>query len=85
MDRDFKVGDRVRIRSWDDMVKEYGLDWEGDIPTPCYFFIDKMRILCGVEATITKIDDEKVTLDQFDKHKDEGGKWNYSIFMIEKI
>ena len=86
MDRDFKVGDRVRIRSWDDMAKEYGLDWEGDIGTSYYCFVKEMRNMCGVEATISKIyDDEEVILDQFDKYKDEGRRWKYSISMIEKV
>lgn len=28
-----QVGDFVMIRSWDDMVKEFGTDSYGDIPT----------------------------------------------------
>lgn len=30
--REFKVGDRVRIKDWDDMVREFGApDSDGDI------------------------------------------------------
>lgn len=28
-----QVGDFVMIRPWDDMVKEFGTDYHGDIPT----------------------------------------------------
>lgn len=28
---EFKVGDRVRIRQWEDMEKEFGTDLFGDI------------------------------------------------------
>lgn len=29
----FRPGDTVTIRAWDDMVKEFGTDSYGDIPT----------------------------------------------------
>lgn len=53
----FKVGDRVRFRSWDDMKREFGVD-----PTDCrqsisiqggkITFSKYMRPLCGTYATI---------------------------------
>lgn len=53
----FKVGDRVRFRSWDDMESEFGVD-----PTDCsqsisiqggkITFSKYMRPLCGTYATI---------------------------------
>ena len=85
MNRNFKVGDRVRIRNWDDMTKEYGLDWEENIATPYYFFVQEMGILCGVEATITEISGEHIVLNNFSEYEDFAKMWNYSIFMIEKI
>lgn len=51
----FAVGERVRIRQWDDMVEEYGERPGGDILPPgisCYF-VSSMRDLCGKTFTIT--------------------------------
>ena len=50
----FKVGDRVRFRSWDDMESEFGLepiDGSINILNKIYFTKD-MRPLCGTCATI---------------------------------
>lgn len=51
-----QVGDDVRIRLWDDMVSEFGLDDDGNIP--CRFsFVGYMRDMCGQEFTIKDISD----------------------------
>ena len=61
MDRsnfDPQVGDSVRIRSWEDMESEFGIDEDGNIP--CKFsFTEYMKDMCGDEFTITKIHDGK--------------------------
>lgn len=36
----FKVGDKVRIRSWEDMEKEFGVDSDGDIK--CNYFLHQV-------------------------------------------
>lgn len=51
----YNVGDRVVIREWDDMEKEYGLTFSSDINCH-YTFAKGMRYLCGKEFTIKKID-----------------------------
>lgn len=39
------VGEKVRIRQWDDMAEQYGVD---DVNIPCgAFFMNDMRYLCG--------------------------------------
>lgn len=43
---EIEVGDRVRIREWDDMAKEFGIDEDGDIKTQ-YFFMKDMKKYCG--------------------------------------
>lgn len=63
--REFKVGDRVRIKDWDDMVREFGEpDSDGDIKivgsykygntTRSYttWFLGEMRGYCGRVATV---------------------------------
>ena len=50
----FKVGDRVQIKTWKEMEKEYGLDKDGDIRCRNVFNTD-MKHLCGTFATISRI------------------------------
>lgn len=58
---EFKIGDKVRIRQWDDMEAEFGLNGL-DIQCNLYF-IPEMRHLCGVEGIVRLIhEDEKVEL-----------------------
>lgn len=43
-----KEGDKVTVRQWDDMKKEYGADiWGFSIRTPTYSFISAMKDTCG--------------------------------------
>lgn len=48
----YKVGDKVIVREWDDMEKEFGLDSGGDIKAKCCF-VESMREHCGKSVTIT--------------------------------
>lgn len=52
----FNVGDKVKVRSWESMKEEFGLDWEGDIPTSKNCFLGTMRKYCGKILTIDGID-----------------------------
>ena len=50
----FQIGDKLRIRQWDDMVKEFGVDNNGNIP--CTFsFSEPMKALCGQPFTVSSI------------------------------
>lgn len=77
---DFKVGDRVRIRSYESMEKEFKHD-EGGIRCRASF-TKLMKPLCGRLAKILSIDGEFVNLDFEDKSGDTN--WQYSVDMIEK-
>lgn len=85
-DTDFKVGDLVRIRSWDDMAKEFGVDYNGDITCKCYFNHD-MRRLCGIEFKITGFDeyDESIVEGLELVVAEEDRYWCISTDMIEKV
>lgn len=72
-----QVGDSVRIRSWEDMKSEFGVDEYGNIP--CRFsFTEYMKDMCGDEFTITKIYGGK-----YSGH--EKGSVMLSIDMLEPI
>jgi len=81
----FKVGDRVRIRQWDDMEREFGLDPDGDIDCrPCFSRYMRDEGLCGRAATIINIDSDVYVDLAFD---DESGdiEWSYSTVMFEPL
>lgn len=50
---EFKVGDRVQFKEWDEMGKEFGLRTDG-INTKC-LFRKEMRHFCGTYATIENL------------------------------
>lgn len=79
----FKVGDKVKIKSWEEMEKEFGLLPNGSIN--CNFgFIREMEEYCGATATISGINsDGKVELTSTSSNLDFS-KWHFSTDMIKK-
>ena len=85
----FKVGDRVMVREWNDMVAEFGTDSWGNIETKdvngsVMPFVIGMKHLCGRTATITAFtggDLERINLDFDDKSGDTC--WCYVESMLE--
>ena len=59
----YKVGDKVKIRQWDDMASEFDVDASGDIELPGIFFTNEMKKFCGKIVTIQEqcvdIDDDE--------------------------
>ena len=77
---EFKVGDRVRIRGWDDMRKEFG-GTTTCINVP-YSFTEDMRPLCGAVATIKEIwGDNSVKLGNWNAAG--GAGWSFTTDMLE--
>lgn len=50
----FKVGDRVRVREWDDMAEEFGTINGGLALGEGTCFIKEMRYLCGQTGTVVQ-------------------------------
>lgn len=78
----FKVGQRVRIKSWDIMEKEYSLDSIGDIKCRSCF-AKHMKPLCGRLATIETISGYSITLKYWSDSSHTG--WGFSTDMIEPL
>lgn len=87
--QDFKVGDIVFVREWEDMENEFGVDSYGDIPTDrynddedcCMNFVPGMRQFCGRECRIEQIDAEGwYRLDL----GDEGDYYRFSDAMLNQ-
>lgn len=79
----FKVGDRVEIKSWDEMVKEFGVDSDGDIRNPGFTFVRVMKPFCGKTATITAIAGEHVFLSDWSESL-INTDWEFSVDMLKK-
>lgn len=63
---EFKVGDRVQFKTWEEMEEEFGLDDEGKhIPIDTTCFSTFMKHLCGTFATIKSINGEVIELKDF--------------------
>lgn len=50
----YKVGDKVRVRDWDDMVKEFGICGENITISGCYF-VELMKKYCNCIVTISEL------------------------------
>ena len=78
----FSVGDFVRIRQWNDMVRDFGVTPFG---IPCSFgFTSSMRFLCGKYAQIVFLyDDGGVVLSFLDGYRERS--YIFTLDMIEKV
>lgn len=82
MKREFHIGDVVRIRDWEDMEQEFGLNEYGNIA--CRFsFTDKMGSYCGEVYTIEYIDERKHV--HFAERHSLSSDFNVSFDMIELV
>ena len=74
----YKVGDLVRIKTWEQMESEFGVTLEGDIPCHCYF-TSIMSYLCGTVQEIELCDNRE------DCYRILGDVWVVSDDMIEGL
>ena len=65
----FEVGDKVRVREWNDMASEFGFNSCDDIKTPIYYYINNMRQYCGKKTTIERVLDDSYKLSGCDIYK----------------
>ncbi len=71
---DFKTGDKVKLRSYNSMVNEYGLCGES-IDTK-YFVVDRMFRFLGRVVTIQYVADDIFTI------QEDGEAWNWDFEAI---
>ena len=77
---EFKVGDKVQIREWDDMKKEFRLEsWDSTSINCKFSFTHDMRYLCGQFLTIREITNSGSI--RFIEHIG----WNISTDMIKLV
>ena len=79
----YKVGDKVKVRKWDDMVSEFDVDYSGDIETPSFYFTKEMQRFCGKIVTIK---DQGVDIDDVEYYEimeDTDNEFYFSDDMFE--
>lgn len=76
----YKVGDKVKVKTWDKMVREFGFDSDGDISCK-HFFVEPMKCWCSEEMTIKKV------IEYNDKYcmEEDLATWDWSDDMLEEI
>lgn len=79
----YKVGDKVKVRSWESMEKEYGTDLRGDIKLPNIYFAKRMKEFCGKEVTIEKCFYNEAKEENY--YIVDGRPWTFSNEMFEPI
>lgn len=78
----YKVGDKVRVRQWDDMAKEFDVNKFGDINTKTVCFTRQMKKFCGGVCEIYSVLETSYWL------KDEYGHtyyWYFTDDMLEDV
>lgn len=50
--KQYKVGDIVQIRQWDDMAEEFGTTIHGSIACRNWYFVKEMKKYCGKKLQI---------------------------------
>lgn len=77
---EFKKGDRVMIRHWDDMAEEYGVDSDGDIiiDASVSYFDSAMRPLCGAQATVKAVGVTSLLLEDWNIPKNVDTDWGFT-------
>lgn len=71
----YKVGDRVRVREWEDMAKKFGINGDGNIKSRILFVRD-MKLFCGKTVTISNVGEGYYRI------KEDNGSWRWTNCML---
>lgn len=79
----YKAGDKVRVRQWDDMAKEFGLTLRGGggIDIPDCTFVKNMKKFCGTVVTVSDI----VFLNSRYLIEEDNEHWYWTDDMFENV
>ena len=77
---ELNVGDKVRVRLWNDMAHEFGFDDDGDIRlSDCECFVNDMKHFCGEIVTIKYVHPYGYRI------AEDGGHQTWTVEMFEPI
>ena len=51
----YGIGQKVKVRNFQDMVREYGVELNGDILMGNFYFTREMKVFCGEECRIKNV------------------------------
>lgn len=77
--RQYKIGDIVQIRQWDDMAEEFGTTIHGSIVCRTWYFVKEMKKYCGKKLRIIDIRNFN---DAY--YLNTGNYWTFTSEMFEK-
>lgn len=72
----FKIGEKVKIRSWEDMEDQYGLDSAGDINVNRRSIVDLMKKYCGEVISVHHVGSSGEVIFE---------KWGFYPFCFEEV
>lgn len=82
---DIRIGDELRIRQWDDMVDEFGINDYVIIPVRLGFNAD-MAYMCGEKFTVSAINCGILSsIEKIEYKRGNGTYWYISADMLEPI
>lgn len=79
--RKYKVGDKLRIRKWNDMEAEFG-SVLGNIPIGGIYFVSHMKHLCELDFTVSGTSERRGHCFYHSEEGVENG-WNIIAEMLE--
>ena len=82
-EEEIRVGDRLRIRDWDDMADEFGIR-NGEIQCDATF-TQGMKRLCGMPFTVKNIQDTYRPFKKYRSEEDGFAGWIITAHMLEPI
>lgn len=78
-----KLDDKVTIRSWEDLVTQYGRDSFGDIVNDRIRFNKEMKPFCGRECTISNVGEPLHNSGKRFELAEDAMKWNWFSWMFQ--
>lgn len=86
----FKIGERVKVRAWDDLVNEFGLSEnkyfeEYEIKVGADVFVEPMKELCGQTASVSGYQSNHIFLSDWSCDEAFASEWSYTPEMLESI
>lgn len=76
------VGGQYRVKTWEEMEEEYGLNETGNINVP-FVFIPSMKYLCNKVVKVVSIDSVRRSYGYTDKILVENEDWKFSKEMLK--
>lgn len=77
----YGIGQKVKVKDFSELVKEFGVESNGNIIIGNYYFVRQMKVYCGEEYRIKNTyADGTYELDLQD-----GEEWFFSEEMLEEI